>query len=70
MNVFVFILWVVIVVTLGRIVRAWMASKASQTSQPDPELNREMAQLKERVAALERIVTDSEYQLKKDFEKL
>ncbi|WP_115716933.1 hypothetical protein [Gallaecimonas mangrovi] len=67
MNVFVFILCVVIVATLGRLARAWVAR---QPSQPDPKLTQELAELKSRVAALERIVTDSEYQLKKDFEKL
>lgn len=39
-------------------------------SQDNHELESEIAKLKERVATLEKIVTDENYNLKKEFEKL
>lgn len=41
-----------------------------QHKQGDDSLIREIDSLKERVATLEKIVTDDKYQLRKEFEKL
>ncbi|WP_341502649.1 hypothetical protein [Gallaecimonas sp. GXIMD4217] len=49
------------------ILKSWLDRRAPEA---DPRLEQELATLRARVEALERIVTDSEFQLKKDFEKL
>ncbi|EKE77399.1 hypothetical protein [Gallaecimonas xiamenensis] len=69
MNVFTFITVVVVASLAAGLVKAWMQHRHA-TPKADPKLDQELAELKARVAALERIVTDSEFQLKKDFEKL
>lgn len=70
MSVFTFVLWVVIASLAAGIINNWMKHRAKAPEQPDAKLQEELAELKKRVVALEQIVTDSEYQLKKDFEKL
>lgn len=45
-------------------------SKSKLTSEDNGQLKAEIQQLKERVATLERIVTDSKYQLNKEFDSL
>ncbi|WKE65725.1 hypothetical protein PVT67_00265 [Gallaecimonas kandeliae] len=69
MNVFTFIFLIVVASLVAGILNNWMKHKQQQP-QKDAALDQELAELKARVAALERIVTDSEFQLKRDFEKL
>ncbi len=67
MTLWTFLAVVVVVCTLGSVLKTWLEKRAPQV---DPALEQEVTHLKARVEALERIVTDSEFQLKKDFEKL
>lgn len=44
--------------------------KSKRSSKGDEELKNEIAQLKERVAVLEKIVTDEKYNLRKEIDSL
>lgn len=57
--------------TLGLVSMILKHRGQSHTSSEDnKQLQGEIAQLKERVATLEKIVTDSKYQLNKEFDSL
>jgi hypothetical protein len=79
MNPFEMVIGIVLIVTVGSIIRAKLGvvrnHKGGETfvGWHDPEADRlrdEVKQLKERVAVLERLATDSSTALDREFEKL
>jgi len=79
MNPFEMVIGIVLIVTLGSIIRAKLGvvrnrrGDESFVGRHDPEAERlrdEVRQLKERVAVLERLATDSTSALDREFEKL
>jgi len=83
MNPFEMVIGIVLIVTVGSIVRAKLCGtdrqhrggrfggpQAQQASAEAERLREEVKQLKERVAVLERLATDSSTALDREFEKL
>lgn len=82
MNPFEMVIGIVLIVTVGSIIRAKMgvghrhrgdrfAGPHGQQGNPEADrLREEVKQLKERVAVLERLATDSTSALDREFEKL
>ena len=81
MNPFEMVIGIVLIVTVGSIIRAKMGvghrhhhgERFTGAPAPNPEAERlreEVKQLKERVAVLERLATDSSAALDREFEKL
>lgn len=81
MNPFEMVIGIVLIVTIGSIIRAKLGvsrhrgeSAGSRFAQADhaeaERLRDEVKQLKERVAVLERLATDSSSALDREFEKL
>jgi hypothetical protein len=79
MNPFEMVIGIVLIVTIGSIIRAKMGGgrhrgeRFAGYQQGDAEADRlreEVKQLKERVAVLERLATDSTSALDREFEKL
>ncbi len=68
-EVFVFVLCIIAIVVISRLLREYMHTKAARP-QEDPEYRTRIEALEERVRTLERIVTDKDYELKREFEKL
>jgi cell division protein FtsL len=67
---------VVIVALVGAFVYAIIEAnlkaktKISASNNDNDDLRKEVAELKERMAVIEKIVTDEKYDLKKEFDKL
>ncbi|HVT36696.1 MAG TPA: hypothetical protein VHE37_13990 [Nevskiaceae bacterium] len=70
MNVFEMVALIVLVSAIAAVAKAWIKSQHAVPAQPSPEQERRMAQLEQRVQALEAVVTDHGYDLRKEFSKL
>ena len=75
MNVFEFVLLIVLIVTIGRLVerrsgRHGRRNAAESTSADTEDTAARMASLEERIRVLEHIVTDEGYELRKKFRDL
>jgi hypothetical protein len=74
MNPFEMVVLIVLIVTIGQVVRAKVSRRGRQAGlADDPEAARlrdEVRMLKERVVVLERIATDKDHLLEQEFERL
>jgi membrane protein implicated in regulation of membrane protease activity len=68
MNPFEMVAFIVVVVMVASVARAWLRQRASLPVAPDAGHERRIAALEERVRAIEAIVTDHGYDLRKQFE--
>lgn len=72
MNVFEFVLFLLIIVFVYKAIEAYIKSRSEQTKAADTtaDLDAGLQALEERVQVLERIVTDERYDLKRKFRDL
>jgi uncharacterized membrane protein len=74
MNVFEFVIAIVVLSFVYRLMVAWIRERASSRSSGDEPakaaLLERLGQLEERVQVLERIVTDERFELKQQFKDL
>ena len=75
MHVFEMIAIIVVVCTIAGLIKHWLDVRARNTQDRDvnahaEEQRKQIAELKERVKILETIVTDGNYELKKQFREL
>jgi hypothetical protein len=75
MHVFEMIVIIVVVCSIVGLIKHWLDSRARDAHQGDvsareEEQRKQIAELKERVKILETIVTDGNYELKKQFREL
>jgi len=71
MDVFVFVLAIIFITTIGGLAREYMKNKTKQArSVPTEDNARRFTQLEERVQTLERIVTDQKSQLSEKINSL
>ena len=74
MNPFEMVVLIVLIVTIGQVIRAKVQNRGKQLRlADDPEavrLRDEVRTLKDRVAVLERIATDKNHLLEQEFERL
>ncbi len=72
MNVFTFVIVLVTVVLCGRLVQLYLEQRKND-SRSDDELEQTLAKidaLEERIQVLERIITESRFDLEKEIDKL
>jgi len=68
----VFVLWIIIIVMFSWVVRAYIRQRKPKTP-ADSDLDDAMAkieQLEERIRVLERIITENQYDLKREIDSL
>ncbi len=72
MNLWTFLTVISVVGIIGGIIQTWLKTKQSQhtSEQLNGVYQQDIASLEERVKILEAIVTDSKYDLKREFENL
>ena len=70
MNQFEMIAIIVFVAIAGGVIRTALRYRVAAPPQPDPQQDKRIAALEERVRALEAVVTDHGYDLKKQFKDL
>lgn len=76
MNVFEFVLLIVLIVTIGRLVERRSSGRRCRKNAPDSggvegeDMGARFASLEERIRVLEHIVTDEGYDLRKKFRDL
>jgi hypothetical protein len=72
MNAYEMVLGIVIVAILGGVLKSWMRGRGPVASTPpiDAAQEQRLAKLEERVQALEAVVTDHGYDLRKQFKDL
>ncbi len=72
MNLWTFITIVSVTAIVGGIFQTWLKTRQQQNSseQLSGEQKKQIAELEERIKVLEAIVTDSNYDLKREFENL
>lgn len=74
MDLFSMVTTIVVVGVVGGTVNTWIKHRARTVAvppaQPDPAVQRELIELRQRVAALEAIVTEPAFELRRQIEEL